>query len=252
VNFGGSQTMGANPDADTSIYSRAISISDQRFTEEPRYETVEKKVIRRAEVPFLRKVKVPTNNPVVTMGTTRQRVPTKRIITTSNGLQEIEAYTEIDVPTEMVDQKAGYRVDEVEDRQLVEIEEIQRFEMRPVPVGEPQLLGTRVLGRIPGVAASQRLKGEEVFHPEHPVLQSLDTDSRPSTPLGSAPKQRGLGTYILCTRTLYACPNLCLFVLYMMYQEKLLHRLEALANRSIVEKRFLNDLWAMVIMTLTY
>jgi hypothetical protein len=49
--------MGANPDADTSIYSRAISISDQRFTEEPRYETVEKKVIRRAEVPFLRKVK---------------------------------------------------------------------------------------------------------------------------------------------------------------------------------------------------
>jgi hypothetical protein len=134
-----------------------------------------------------------SNTPAVSTTFTKQRVPTKRIVQTANGLQEVQSFAEVDVPVEVVDNKQGYRVDEVEDRQLVEIEEVQRFELRPVPVGEPRVVSTRVLGRIPGVAATQRLKGTEVFPPSHPALNGLDEDSRPVSPLGgSQPGSRGL------------------------------------------------------------
>jgi hypothetical protein len=81
----------------------------------------------------------------------------------------------------------GYRIDEVQDSKVVEVEETQDFELSPHPIGEPQISSTRDLGRLPNSRLS-RNAGPQVYHPGHPSLREVDADSEVNSvaPYGTA------------------------------------------------------------------
>lgn len=99
----------------------------------------------------------------------------------------------------------GYRVDEVQDTKLVEVEETQEFEWRPVPKGTVTMRATRDLGRT-GSGHIARQLGDTYYAPADPNLDRLDEDSQPDnerrirTGEPAVPEARRPGSASLLTR----------------------------------------------------
>jgi hypothetical protein len=234
---------------ETDIYAKAVNVSDRRVVEDPApmAPTYQQRVLRRVEVPYTRKVKVPVRTKKIVEGTIRQKVPTKRLVEVpvkqlveeeytefeereairekeiwvkkivpekyiervpvkkvrqvekmGTEMREIEEWVEMDVPTSRVVEVDGYRVDDVEDTKMVEVEEVQEMEAVWQPRGDACVTRTRELGRVPGSHLA-RSQGQVVHDPNAEGLEQLDQDSNPEGSLsGTQPvpvrssSQRGL------------------------------------------------------------
>jgi len=95
-------------------------------------------------------------------------------------IKEVESYETVQVPTTKKVLVDGYRVDQVQDSKVVEVEEYQDYELRPEPIGPPQINATRDLGRLPNSRLSRNI-GAQVFDPQHPSIRDVDTDEQVDT-----------------------------------------------------------------------
>lgn len=116
----------------------------------------------------------------------------------SSGQYAQKVTRQLEVPyTRTVKVPTGYRLDVVEDRKVVEVDELQAFDSRThQPVGEPQLLASRDLGRVPAQHFARSI-GAENFPVNHPAVRDVDEDSNiegqaRGTPSFSASRSLGL------------------------------------------------------------
>jgi hypothetical protein len=80
-----------------------------------------------------------------------ERVPVQKvrqIQKPTSVIREVESWETVAVPTTRRVVVAGYRVDEVPDSKVVEVEEEQTFSLRPEPLGPNEIKSTRDLGRL--------------------------------------------------------------------------------------------------------
>jgi hypothetical protein len=80
-----------------------------------------------------------------------ERVPVQRVRQVqkpTSVIREVEVFETVQVPTTRRVVVDGFRVDEVPDSKVVEVEEEQTFQMRPEPVGPNEIKSTRDLGRL--------------------------------------------------------------------------------------------------------
>ena len=89
------------------------------------------------------------------------------------------------VPQQKAIQVDGVRVDEVNETKLVEVEEYQTFQLKPVPTGQPELIRTKELGT--GRRLSGRVTGRNLYHAADPAVQHLANDSQPPSQRSSRP-----------------------------------------------------------------
>lgn len=110
-----------------------------------------------------------------------QKVPvrmTRQVKKASHEIREVEELVSVDVPSSQAIEVDGFRIDDVEDTKVVEVEEFHEFEYRAHATGTTELSRTRELGRLPNSRIG-RVQGTDTFHPEHPDLSQLDLDSNP-------------------------------------------------------------------------
>jgi len=110
-----------------------------------------------------------------------QKVPvkmTRQVKKPTQEIREVEEMVEVNVPSTQAVQVDGYRIDDVEDTKVVEVEEFQEFEYLPHPTGNSEMARTRELGRLPQSRIARNI-GSDTFHREHPNVRALDLDSNP-------------------------------------------------------------------------
>lgn len=108
-----------------------------------------------------------------------ERVPVQRVRQVQKPttlIKEVETYEVVQVPTTKKVLVDGYRVDEVQDAKVMEVEEVQEFNMTSQPASQPIITGTRDLGRLPQSHLARSV-GDKVFPPSHPGLRDVDLDS---------------------------------------------------------------------------
>lgn len=93
-------------------------------------------------------------------------------------IKEVEAFETVQVPATKKVTVDGYRVDEVQDSKVVEVEEFQDYAPEYKPVGPPQISATRDIGRLDGIRHG-RTVGANVYAPDHPALAPIDNDNQP-------------------------------------------------------------------------
>lgn len=114
-----------------------------------------------------------------------ERVPvpkTRQVAKPVTKYEEVEDYEEVQVTSEKAVPVQGYRVDQVEDTKVVEVEEVQDYELMPVPKGgiRPSGIAFEVGEGGPGHVA--RKTGHTVHHPSHPRVQPVPHDPSPNSP----------------------------------------------------------------------
>jgi len=80
-----------------------------------------------------------------------ERVPVQKvrqIQKPTSMIKEVESWETVSVPTTRRVVVDGFRVDEVPDSKVVEVEEEQQFALRPEPVGPNEIKSTKDLGRL--------------------------------------------------------------------------------------------------------
>jgi len=110
-----------------------------------------------------------------------QKVPvkmTRQVKKPTQEIKEVEEMVEVNVPSTQAVQVEGYRIDDVEDTKVVEVEEFQEFEYLPHPTGNSELARTREIGRLPNSRIARNV-GSDTFHHDHPSVRALDLDSNP-------------------------------------------------------------------------
>jgi hypothetical protein len=112
-------------------------------------QTVPEKYVGRVPVTKYRRVKVP-------------KTTWKRITVTE----------EVAIPTNKLVEVDAFRIDEVEDSKLVEVEELQDYELRPVATGPAQLRKTTDLGALKHKHLT-RTRGHEILELNDPRLSKL-------------------------------------------------------------------------------
>lgn len=108
-----------------------------------------------------------------------ERVPVQRVRQVQKPttlVKEVETYEVVQVPTTKKVLVDGYRVDEVQDAKVVEVEEVQDFNLASQPLSQPTITATRDLGRLPQSHLARSV-GDKVFPPTHPGLRDVDLDS---------------------------------------------------------------------------
>lgn len=118
-----------------------------------------------------------------------EKVPVKKIRQVqrpSMEIREVEELVSVDVPTNKAVEVDGYRVDEVQDTKLVEVEEHQTYNWQKQPTDERVLHYTREVGRVPGQHMARNVGGD-VLDQNDPSIAGLDVDS---TPDNAVPSQR--------------------------------------------------------------
>jgi hypothetical protein len=103
---------------------------------------------------------------------------TRKVMKAVTVFQEVDDWAEVDVPASRVVECEGYRIDEVEDTKVVEVEEVQHYALQPVPVGPPSIAATQDLGRINNSRLA-RNRGAEVFAADHPAVAEVENDDEP-------------------------------------------------------------------------
>jgi hypothetical protein len=110
-----------------------------------------------------------------------QKVPvkmTRQVKKASHEVREVEELVTVDVPSTHAVEVDGFRIDDVEDTKMVEVEEFQEYEYQAHATGHPELSRTREMGRLPNSRIGRNI-GADTFHAEHPDLRQLDLDSNP-------------------------------------------------------------------------
>jgi len=110
-----------------------------------------------------------------------QKVPvkmTRQVKKPTQEIREVEEMVDVQVPSTQAVEVDGYRIDDVEDTKVVEVEEFQEFEYQPHPTGNCELSRTREIGRVPHSRINRNI-GTDTFHPEHPNVRAIDLDSNP-------------------------------------------------------------------------
>lgn len=110
-----------------------------------------------------------------------QKVPvkmTRQVKKPHQEIREVEEMVSVQVPSTQAVEVDGYRIDDVEDTKVVEVEEFQEFEYKAHPTGQSELSRTREMGRLPNSRIARNI-GEDTFHEQHPDIRGLDLDSNP-------------------------------------------------------------------------
>jgi hypothetical protein len=58
-------------------------------------------------------------------------------------IKEVREMVEVEVPTNKLVEERGWRIDQVQDRKLVEVEEHRKFRLVPEPTGEVHIIDKR-------------------------------------------------------------------------------------------------------------
>jgi hypothetical protein len=116
-----------------------------------------------------------------------ERVPVPKIRQVAKPItkyEEIQDFEEVKVTCEKAVPVQGYRIDQVEDTKVVEVEEVQDYELLPVPKGSIHPSGAAAdLGESnPPHTHLSRSTGSVVHHPSHPRLTAVPHDMNPGAP----------------------------------------------------------------------
>jgi len=148
---------------------KLIAVPGYKLVDEQYTEYEEREAIREKEI-WVKKI-VPEKYV--------ERVPVTRVRQVQKPttvVKEVESYETVQVPSTKKVLVDGYRVDEVQDSKVVEVEEYQDYELKPSPIGAPQINSTRDLGRLPNSRLSRSL-GHQVFPQNHPSIKHVDMDT---------------------------------------------------------------------------
>jgi len=120
-----------------------------------------------------------------------EKVPVKKIRQVQRPtmeLREVEELVSVDVPTNKAVEVDGYRVDEVQDTKLVEVEEHQTYNWQKQPTDERILTRTREIGRVPGQHLARNV-GADILSQNDAGIAELDVDSCPDNAVPSQPRR---------------------------------------------------------------
>jgi len=90
----------------------------------------------------------------------------------------VEEMVSVEVPSTQAVEVDGYRIDDVEDTKVVEVEEFEEYEYVPRRTGNAELARTREIGRLPNSRIARNI-GTDTYQSDHPDLAGLDLDSNP-------------------------------------------------------------------------
>lgn len=148
--------------------TRIVEVPGWREVEEVYTETQEVPAVREKEVWVKKIVQEPYMKKVEVKKTRKAKVP-------ATDYKEVTELVEVEVPVDRLTKGEGYRVDEVEDTKLVEVEEFETFRLQPYPTGERQVAKTREIGAVKSRGAHlTRTIGSEIYHRED--VESLSSD----------------------------------------------------------------------------
>ena len=145
---------------------RMQRVKEQRTINEEYVDYEDHEVVREKEV-WVKKIVPERVVERVAVTRTRPKVVSEEV------LREVEVLEDVTVPEERVIVVDGFRVDEIEDTRLVEVEEEEEYELQPVAIGS-RVKDTRDLG----LRGSQRLarhRGNAVYAASE--VESIDDDS---------------------------------------------------------------------------
>jgi hypothetical protein len=137
---------------------------DQEYTD------IEDREMTREKVVWVKKV-VPEKyvGKVEVRKTRKVKVPTTLV-------KEVQEFVDVQVPTTKLVEETGWRVDRVQDRKLMEVEEHRKYRLVPEPTGEVHVAGTRDLGRTKGRHLSRQV-GDVYGREEDCASVSCDSQS---------------------------------------------------------------------------
>ena len=121
----------------------------KKLVQVPGYQTVNESYIEYEDRQAIREKEVWVKKIVPEMYV--ERVPIQKVRQVQKPTQvikEVETWETVQVPTTRRVVVDGFRVDEVPDSKVVEVEEEQTFALRPEPVGPNEIKSTRDLGRL--------------------------------------------------------------------------------------------------------
>lgn len=110
-----------------------------------------------------------------------EKVPvkkTRQVQRPTMDVREVEELVSVEVPTNRAVEMDGFRVDEVQDTKVVEVEEYQTYEWQKQATDERVLSMTREVGRVPGQHFGRNV-GERVLEAGDRNLYDIDVDSVP-------------------------------------------------------------------------
>lgn len=122
----------------------------KRFVEVPGFQAVNESYIDYEEREAIREREVWVKKVVPERYV--ERIPVQRVRTVQRPttvIREETAWETVAVPTTKRVVVPGYKVEQVADSKVVEVEEEQQFALRPEPMGPPEIRSTRDLGRLP-------------------------------------------------------------------------------------------------------
>lgn len=108
-----------------------------------------------------------------------EKVPIKRVRqvrVAHKEVQEVEELEEIDVPTTKAINVPSFRIDEVQDSKVVEVEEMEDMQWHANPTGDHMLVKTEEGPIIPGPHHTRKVGGE-FYNRTDPHIQHLPVDS---------------------------------------------------------------------------
>lgn len=103
---------------------------------------------------------------------------TRQVSVPTTVLKQVDDWEIVQVTENKAIDVPGFRIDEVQDSKLVEVEELQNYQLQPTSTGQAQVLSYRDIGPVNGFHHSRRL-GTEVFHPQDPRHAMVEEDQQP-------------------------------------------------------------------------
>jgi hypothetical protein len=150
----------------------------------PGYETVEERYVEYEEREAVREKEIWVKKLVPERVVERVPVTKTRLIQRpTEVLREVESYTVVEVPTQRKELTGGYRVDSVQGTKLVEVEEIQEYSVHTEPIGQPKIIATRDLGRLPNTRLGRTI-GAQIYPADDPQIARIEPDNEFSSTAG--------------------------------------------------------------------
>lgn len=117
----------------------------------------------------------------------------RQVAVPTSVLRQVDDWEVVTVTENKPIEVAGYRIDEVQDSKLVEVEELQNYTLQPVSTGEASLIAARDVGPINGFHHSRRI-GSEVFHAHDERHALIEEDHQPMSGTLGRPLASTTGT----------------------------------------------------------
>lgn len=148
-----------------------MEVPSTKMVTEEYTEVVQQPTIRNKEIWVKKLVPERFSQPIVVKKTRQVSVPT-------TVLRETDGWEVVQVTENRAVEVPGYRIDEVQDSKLVEVEELQNYALQPLSTGQAQILSAREVGPITGFHHSRRI-GTEVYHPLDARHAGIEEDTAP-------------------------------------------------------------------------